>query len=597
MTNCKERGRLARKEKTENAGETPALRFAFLLLVSVFLVMNHSVSAATRPNVLLILSDDQGYGDLSLHGNTHLKTPNIDALGQNGIRFDRFFVSPLCAPTRASLLTGRYSLRAGVAGVQGGTETMNADETTIAEVLRDAGYKTGLFGKWHNGEHYPYTPQGQGFEEVLGFNLGHWNNYFNTTLKHNGQPVKTKGYITDVLTDAALQFIEDNKSQPFFCYVPYNVPHTPLQVPDKYFDAYKNQGLDDRNAAIYGMCAYMDDCVGKLLKKLDDENLRENTIVIFMGDNGPNGARFNDNMRGTKGSLHEGGSRVPCFWRFPARFQTPRKIDTIAAHIDVLPTLAELCGVPLPDKKPLDGRSLVPLMEGQTAGWPERILFNQHMANAKTGSLRTPRFRLVKERDWELFDMQNDAAEKQDVSADFPEVKTQLISAYQKWWDEVSPAANRGVPPIGVGYAQENPVELPVPQSKFSGGLKYSGKHPNNAWLTGWKDANATVLWNLDVVQGGHYEVSLLYSAPEKTHVKISCGANSVENEAPKAIAIQVPSPDRVPRDEVYEMEWATFKVGTISLPKGEATLKVTATPQNGQEALDLKSVILRRMD
>ena len=263
----------------------------------------------------MIISDDQGYGDLSLHGNPHVHTPHLDWLATNGIQFERFFVSPLCAPTRASLLTGRYSLRTEARGVSRGEETMRSEEVTIAELLRDAGYRTGCFGKWHNGENFPYTPNGQGYDDAFGFNLGHWNNYFDTTLERNAKPEKTHGYITDVLTDEALKFIEASRARPFFCSVAYNVPHSPFQCPDKYFDPHKRAGLNDFLASVYGMVENMDDNIGRLLAKLDDLKLRENTIVIFMSDNGPNGARYNARMRGVKGTYHEGGSRVPCFIR------------------------------------------------------------------------------------------------------------------------------------------------------------------------------------------------------------------------------------------------------------------------------------------
>lgn len=572
---------------------------------------------AAPPNVLLIIADDQGYGDLGCTGNPHLKTPQIDGLAAQSITFDRFFVSPVCSPTRASLLTGRYALRTGVKGVARGQETMRSEEVTIAEVLRDAGYRTGLFGKWHNGEHYPYTPQGQGFTETFGFNLGHWNNYFDTTLKRNGQPVKTNGYITDVLTDAALEFVTANKAQPFFCYVAYNTPHSPFQVPDKYFDRYKKLGLDDRLACIYGMCANIDDNVGRLLAKLDELKVRENTIVIYLSDNGPNGARFNAGMRGTKGSLHEGGTRVPCFLSWPARYKSPRTVSRIAAHIDLFPTLLELCGVEwhgqlaralgkrehntggTPVPLALDGLSLVPLLDGRTNDWPERVLITQHQPQPGRAALRTQRYRLVREgRDWELFDMQEDPGETRDVSSQQPDVKQKLIAAYEKWWPEVAAVAEQPIPPIPVGHAEENPVELPVPQANFGGGLRFNGRHANNAWLTGWTDTAARVEWNLDVVRPGQYAVGLRYLAADAgARIKVSAGAANVEGVVTATPLRQVPSPDRVPRDEVLEMEWATVRIGSLKLRRGPVTLTVEALTRPGAQVMELKGVVLRKLD
>ena len=286
---------------------------------------------ARRPNVLLIMTDDQGWGDLRVHGNEKIDTPTLDALASAGVQFDRFYVSPVCAPTRASLLTGRYHMRTGVTGVTRGQETMRAEEVTIAEVLKTAGYSTGCFGKWHSGAHYPHHPNGQGFDEFFGFCGGHWNNYFDTRLERNGRAVQTSGYITDVITEAAIGFIEQHRSEPFFCYVPYNAPHGPFQVPDQYFDKYIARGLDAKTATVYGMCENIDHNVDRLMGTLETNGLTRDTIVIFLTDNGPNGARFNGGMRGTKGSAHEGGCRVPLFIRWPDRLSAGRTVQETTA--------------------------------------------------------------------------------------------------------------------------------------------------------------------------------------------------------------------------------------------------------------------------
>jgi arylsulfatase A-like enzyme len=574
--------------------------FIYGLLPDRGSVQTKERSASRRPNVLLIITDDQGYGDLALHGNEQISTPTLDQLGRESIRFDWFFVSPLCAPTRASLLTGRYSLRTGVSGVARGEETMRAEEVTIAEALGAAGYRTGLFGKWHNGEHYPYTPNGQGFQEAFGFNLGHWNNYFDTRLKHNGRVVKTKGFITDVLTDAALEFINANRDQPFFCYLSYNAPHSPFQVPDKYFDKYKAEGLDDYLASVYGMVENVDDNVARVLGRLDELKLRDNTIVIFMTDNGPNGVRFNGGMRGTKGNLHEGGSRVPFFLRWPARFKEARLIKQIAAHIDVYPTLLELCDAPIPKTSPPDGISLVPLLEGREGNWPDRMLFTQHRLNPNTGAVRTERYRLVNDgRGWELFDMEKDPGQKKNIAAEQPEVARRLTAAYENWWRETLPQTRGSRAPIPVGHAEENSVELPVPQSQFTGGLRFSGRHPNNAWLTNWTKIDATVEWELDVVKAGRYEVGLLYLCPKSsagTRVQISVAGSATEATLRETNGQQIRSPDRVPRTEVYEMDWATLESGVLTLPQGRSKLTLRALTKTGDMVMDLKSVVLNRI-
>ncbi|MCI0625267.1 MAG: arylsulfatase [Acidobacteria bacterium] len=558
-----------------------------------------------RPNVLLIITDDQGYGDLGLHGNEQISTPNLDRLGRESIRFDHFFVSPLCAPTRASLLTGRYSLRTGVNGVAEGQETMRSEEVTIAEGLGAAGYRTGLFGKWHNGEHYPFTPQGQGFQEAFGFNLGHWNNYFDTTLKHNGRNVKTKGFITDVLTDAALKFIGAKHDQPFFCYLSYNAPHSPFQTPDQYFDKYKAKGLDDYLSSVYGMVESVDDNVGRVLKRLDELKLRENTIVIFLTDNGPNGARFNGGMRGVKGSLHEGGSRVPFFLHWPARFKEARVIEQIAAHIDLFPTLLELCGVPMPRTLPQDGRSLIPLVEGRNEDWPDRMLFMQHRlpddSNRMTGAVRTERYRLVNEgRGWELFDLENDLAQKKNIAAEQPDVAKSLSAAYDNWWRKILPQTRQSRMAIPVGYTQENPVELPVPQSHFTGGLRFSGRYPNNAWLVNWTNAEAAVEWELDVVRPGRYDVTLQYLCSKSdagARLQIIAAGSATEAIVRETIGQQIKSPDRVPRTEVYEMDWATLRAGRLRLPQGRTRLTVRALTKPGNAVMELKLLTLQKLE
>ncbi|NOT58641.1 MAG: arylsulfatase [Acidobacteria bacterium] len=554
---------------------------------------------ARRPNILLILSDDQGYGDLSLHGNPYLTTPHIDRFAKGGIQFERFFVSPLCAPTRAALLTGRYSLRTGVWGVTHNKEAMRPEETTIAEILKGAGYRTGIFGKWHNGEQFPYTPPGQGFDEFLGFHNGHWNNYFDSDLLRGTQFVKTKGYITDVLTDEAMRFMTKHRAQPFFAYVPFNAPHAPYQVPDKYFDKYKAKGLDDTLASVYGMVENIDDNVARLLAHLDALKLRENTIVIFMTDNGAQTDRFNAGMRGRKGSVHEGGSRVPFFLQFPARFKTPRTVATISAHIDVLPTLLELCNVALPQDLALDGRSLVPLLENKPL--PERTLFVSNNGSNEVkmfpGAARTQQYRLVNEgRGYELYDLLADSAQKQNLAKDKPEITAQLSQAYEAWFRDVSKKGFTRFP-IPVGYAAENPVLINAPQASFTGKVRFQGKQGwANDWLTDWTNDSDEISWELEVVKAGDYEIELRYLAPDigsDVMIAISDGKNSAKAAIAKTTITNHPViPDRVPRTEVPERNWVEAKIGKLTLSQGRATLRLTKT---GSGAVEVKALRLHK--
>jgi len=307
--------------------------------------------AADKPNIVIILADDQGWGDLSTTGNTNIETPNIDKLADAGATFDRFFVCPVCAPTRAEFFTGRYHPRGGVHGVSTGTERLNLDEKTIGDTFKAAGYATGAFGKWHNGTQYPYHPNGRGFDEYYGFASGHWGQYFDPVLEHNGEKVRGNGFIIDDLTDHAIDFIEQNKEGPFFCYLPYNTPHTPFQVPDRFYDEFADKAFSmrhrdlkreelPRTRAALALCENIDWNVGRVLEKLDQLNLADDTIVIYFSDNGPNSYRWNGGMKGRKGSTDEGGVRVPFFIRWPGRIQENIEIPQIAGAIDLLPTLA-----------------------------------------------------------------------------------------------------------------------------------------------------------------------------------------------------------------------------------------------------------------
>jgi len=569
-----------------------------------------SETVKRRPNVLLILTDDQGWGDIQSHGNDIIDTPVMDRLAGEGARFDRFFVSPVCSPTRASLLTGRYHLRTGTHGVTRGYENMRSEEVTIAEALRQGGYVTGCFGKWHNGAHYPYHPNGQGFDEFVGFCSGHWNNYFNTQLERNGTEFSSRGYITNVLTNAAIEFIEKNKEQPFFCYVPYNAPHSPFQVPDKYFDKYKGRGLDDKLACVYAMCENLDDNIGRILKRLDELELSDNTIVLFATDNGPNTNRYNGGMKGRKGSENEGGVRVPLFVRWPGHIKAGQTIEEISSHIDLLPTLVELCDVKMPRTLPLDGISLAGLLMGKGTKQPDRMIFTFKFPREDgvtvPGSVRTQRWRAVKARKgWELYDMKVDPGQKEDVSEKHPRITKKLSGAYEKAVVDVTRAGFEPLP-IHIGYSEWPVVVLPgheaflEPASRE--GISYNGRAGwANDWITNWTSTEAYPWWEVEVVKGGRFEVTLRYVCAKENvgaKVRVEIGGDSSEGIVRNAHNPKpVPSPDRVKRIEVYEKIWSSLSVGTVRLKKGRTTLAVRALTKPGEKIMDLKAVQVRRID
>jgi arylsulfatase A-like enzyme len=592
-----------------------------LMLVPLAVLHTAEVSAK-RPNILLIITDDQGYGDFSIHGNPYVQTPHIDRLGQSGVRFDRFYVNSFCAPTRAALLTGRYPLRTGCHGVTHTREAMRPSEVTIAEALRTAGYRTACIGKWHNGEQYPFTPSGQGFDDVFGFNNGHWNNYFDATLLRGSQPVPTTGYISDTLTDEAISFITANQAQRFFCYLAYNAPHSPYQVPNRYFDKFKAQGLAENVAAFYGMCENIDDNVGRLLAHLDRLKLAEDTIVVFLTDNGGTAGvkLFNAGMRGGKTSVHEGGSRVPLFIRWPSAKWQPHVAKPIVSHIDLFPTLLDLCQVPAPDGPKRDGISLRPLLEQQNPVWPERVLFTHNPIdeiNKYPGAVRTQRYRLVREitgpaggskakandasaTPWQLYDMQNDPGQKQEISAKHPELVQQLSTAYDAWFADISRDGLRRFP-LPIGHAEHNPVELHAPQAYYDPPLQFAnGPGFANDWLTGWTNAKAKVWFEIDVATAGEYDIELALALPPAdadSRIRLTIGSQSLEAAVSAAPApeISLPHRDDAGKARYRNREWHTQKLGTLRLAKGAAKLTLEPLLMPGSQVMELKHVKLFR--
>lgn len=412
-----------------------------------------------RLNVVLIMTDDQGYGDIGCHGNTLIKTPNLDAFYADSVRMKRFFVSPTCSPTRASLLTGRHEFRCGISHTIMGRSLIREDEVTIADVLSEAGYKTGMFGKWHLGDNHPCRPMDKGFGECFYHGGGgitqtpdYWGNtYFSPTVNHNGEFVKTDGYCTDVFFDAAMRWIETHGNRPFFAYITPNAAHDPLQVAESYSKPYEDMGLDQVSSKFYGMITNIDENFGRFTSFLREKGLENNTLVIFMTDNGSSQAcghhLFNDRMRGCKGTPHEGGVRVPCFFRLPGRFEGGRDIGTVAGQVDMLPTLAELCGGKLPENRTLDGASILPLLDGKTDERRDPMYFahvGRWPADAapedfkyKNCSVRDSRFRFV--NDSELYDMNADPGETGNVIERFPDDVRRLRDAYDAWWNGILP--------------------------------------------------------------------------------------------------------------------------------------------------------------
>lgn len=579
------------------------------LLFLLFLVSfaRYAPAAETaKPNVIVILTDDQGWGDLSVHGNTNLQTPNIDSLARDGALFDRFFVCPVCSPTRAEFLTGRYHPRGGVWSTSVGGERLDLDEKTIADTFKTAGYATGAFGKWHNGTQYPYHPLGRGFQEYYGFTSGHWGDYFSPPLDHNGQLVQGDGFLPDDLTNRALAFIEKNRNQSFFCYLPFNTPHSPMQVPDRFWKKFENAELKlfsdqpkKENVAMtraaLAMCENIDWNVGRVLAKLDELQLVKNTIVVFFCDNGPNSARWNGGMKGRKGSTDEGGVRSPLLVRWPGKVEANNKIIEIAGAIDLLPTLADLAGIPVASDKPLDGVSLKRLLIGGNSGlWPNRHIFSHW--NGKV-SVRTQRHRL--DAAGKLYDMVNDPHQTNDVSEQHPQVTAELVRAMAEWKKDVLTDYRNEQRPYPVGYAAFPVTQLPARDGVFAGNVRRSAKAPNCSFFTNWTSPDDRLTWDIEVANAGRYEVDIYYTCAVEdvgSTVELAFKEDRLANKImiPHAPLLRGAENDRVPRDsESYVKDFRPLRLGTITLKAERGPLTLRALDVAGKQVMDVRGIVL----
>ena len=561
-----------------------AKTFALSGLASLFLGV--TAAAQRAPNVILVITDDQGYGDVGAHGNTMIHTPNMDTLHKQSVRLTDFHVDPTCSPTRAALMSGRYSTRTGVWHTIMGRSLMRTEEVTIAEVLKKAGYRTGMFGKWHLGENYPLRPQDQGFDDVcchggggVGQGPDYWgNDYFDDTYFRNGKPEKFTGYCTDIWFAEAQRFVRENKDKPFFCYLSTNAPHGPLFVDPKWSDPYVKKGVAPNQAKFYGMIENIDWNLGRLQKQLDQLGLTENTIMIFMTDNGTAAGRvdqkrkragkwagFNAGMRGNKGSEFDGGHRVPFFIRWPKGGITGgRDVDYLCAHVDVQPTIAALCSTSRGKGPAPDGISLAALLQGMDEEFPKRTMFVHsqrihHPKKWRKSAVMTERWRLVNGK--QLFDMKADPSQKKNVAEAFPNVLATLTEEYEAWWKSLSVGFDKSVH-IALGSDHESPTQLhphdwqPIGKK---GGTPWHQNHIKRENL-----ANGE--WFVDVKRAAKYRIELR-RWPDHTARSINAKAAQI------TIAGKTWSKTVNPRTTV-----ATF---VVDLPKGETTLRTQLTLPN----------------
>lgn len=523
---------------------------AWLMIVLVFLggvaLKGQDCGASDRPNVIVIMTDDQGYGDLSCHGNPILKTPNLDKLSAESIRFTDFHVSSFCTPTRASLMTGNYAGVTGAFRTSSGRTMLHRDEKTVANLFSDAGYVTGMVGKWHLGDNAPHRPQDRGFQDVVWHRCGgvgqasdYWgNDYFDDTYERDGEFEKFEGYCTDVWFREAMRFVESNRSTPFFLYLATNAPHGPYRVGAEWAAPYEGN-KEVANAKFFGMIANFDHNLGQLREHLERLGLAEKTILIFTTDNGTAaGAKFkgldseptlgfNAGMRGKKSSIYDGGHRVPFFIHWPAgNLIGGREIANLAAHIDVLPTLADLCGIQVHQDYQPDGVSLKPLLDGNGKAWKRDHLVEQFLGGAGGNSLppkpyqqsvvMTERWRLVHTNEFLLYDIQADPAQRSNVADNHPDVVNRLRAHYDKYWEKVQP---RLTPVrIDLGNLEHNPTELCSQDWRMPNG--------NPPWNFGAirRLPKVTGPWMVEVVRAGRYKITLRQfpEVAQKTVVAVS---------------------------------------------------------------------------
>lgn len=514
------------------------LSVPFLLTLVTGYSCHQPEASKSKPNIILIMTDDQGFGDIGFNGNPDIKTPFLDSLAKASTRMTNFHVSPVCAPTRASLMTGRYALRTGVYDTYNGGAIMATEEVTIAEMLKAEGYRTGVFGKWHLGDNYPFRPMEQGFDESLIHQAGgigqpgdHFENfmrpdssYFDPILSKNGENIKTKGYCSDVFSQHAVDFIKENQKDPFFLYLAYNAPHTPLQVPQKYLDLYADLEIDAEHypyplpemnsrdyedaKRVYAMVTNIDDNLRNVYKQLEKSTLLENTLIIFMTDNGPQQRRYTGGLRALKGSTYEGGVRVPCFWYWKGKIAGNHEIPEVMAHIDVLPTLMEMIGVNVPAGQNIDGISFWPLIQGEeTENWKDRSLFLEWERGFnepyKNMAVIKDEYKLVANRPYyddtsllELYNLETDPFERDTISLGNPEKYNELKVLLENYYDELIHSKNLEPQRIMLGSENENPVVL-----------------NRNDWRgpkqLPWLSSNAYGYWDVSVVTPGKYEVEL----------------------------------------------------------------------------------------
>mgnify|MGYP001281994762 FL=1 len=572
-----------------------------LIFLSILIQFFISCKNDLNPNILIILTDDQGWGDLSINGNTNLKTPNIDNIALNGASFERFYVSPVCSPTRAELLSGKFFVRSGVNGVTRGYERMNTDVKLISDFFKGKKYKTGAFGKWHNGSQPPYHPNNRGFDEFYGFTSGHWGNYFDPILEKNGKIIKTEGYINDVITNEAISFIKKS-NKPFLSFISYNTPHSPMQVPDKYSDGkdillrgrYSKRENIEKTKAAMGMIENIDENIGNVVRLLKEKGVYENTIIIFFSDNGPNGNRWNNDLKDRKGSTNEGGVRVPFFIQWPKNIKKGLKIKQISSVLDVFPTLLELTGNE--SLNDLDGMSLKRFLDSPSLLDDERTIFSYWNNRI---SARNNNYILDHENN--LYDLVKDFSQYNPIEKDNNPHYQKLLNDKNEWLTKVVNPNKEKLTrrPFTINYNTAKYTHLPARDAEINGDLKRSSIHANCSFIENWVNTNDYIFWEIDVLEDGINNIELYYTL-EKESVGTEI-ALEFENQIIKKTIDEFHDPnlvgfedDKIERIESYTKDFKKIKIGKMSFKKGLSRLKLKTTKKVGKKSIDFRLLILK---
>lgn len=501
--------------------QKPTILLALILLLGVSIPLKNFAKEKQKPNIVFIITDDQGMGDLGCTGNPYIKTPHLDKFYTDAVRFTNYHVGTTCAPTRSSIMSGRHCNRVNVFHTIMGRSILLEDEVILPQVLAQNGYTNAMYGKWHLGDNYPYRPEDRGFHEVVRHAAGgigqgpdYWmNDYFDDTYWHNSVEKKYEGYCTDVFFSEAMDFIEENKEKPFFCYIATNAPHGPYNISKEYLDMYQGEkfkGLNARMLRFYAMITNIDDNFKRMENKLDELGLTDNTILVFTTDNGTSAGRatFNAGLKGGKGSHYDGGHRVPMFIRWPNGELTGGKdIDKLVAAYDLLPTFVDLLGLNFNAVKPLDGKSLVPLLKEESAEWPNRILYmdtqrQQNLIKYKSYSVMDDNYRLVNGN--ELYNITKDRGQENNIIEEKPEVAARLAEGYERWWQSfLDEGVDEKYAYIKVGSPYENPTRISSHDLIVGA---YKGVWHQNGAISA---AQAGGVWKIEFVEDGEYSITL----------------------------------------------------------------------------------------